>query len=214
MAKSANQKRKILLLERILEETDENHPIGMRDIIEKLAAADIRAERKSIYGDLDELRNVGMNILFRKGKPTGYYLKQSPENRTSDPLMETACTVELDVMSEKADAEDSTDEKADESTKKAVVADNREKTEGEYIEVQLRCKKSAVPSLRVRYGENCRILKEEEKHVIAEVPEIPGNAFYGWLTVQGGAVKIIKPKETAKEYRRLLKKLLEGYKKQ
>ncbi|MGN1141312.1 MAG: WYL domain-containing protein [Oliverpabstia sp.] len=204
MAKSANQKRKILLLERILEQTDENHPIGMRDIIEKLAAADIQAERKSIYGDLDELRNVGMNILFRKGKPTGYYLNQSPENRTYDPLMETACTEELAEMPEKTD----------ESIKQSVVAENWEKTEGDYIEVQLRCKKSAVPNLRGRYGENCRILKEEEKHVTAEVPEIPGNAFYGWLTAQGGAVKIIKPKETAKEYRRLLKKLLEGYKKQ
>lgn len=214
MAKSANQKRKILLLERILEETDENHPIGMRDIIAKLAAADIQAERKSIYGDLDELRNVGMNILFRKGKPTGYFLKQSPENSTYDPLMETACTVESTVISETADVEDSTFENAGESTRKAAVAENWEKTEGEYIEVQLRCKKSAVPGLRVRYGENCRILKEEEKHEIVEVPEIPGNAFYGWLSAQGGAVKIIKPKETVKEYRRLLKKLLEGYKKQ
>ena len=72
MARSANQKRKILLVERILEETDENHPVSMRDIIERLAAADIQAERKSIYGDLEELRNVGMRISFRKGKPSGY----------------------------------------------------------------------------------------------------------------------------------------------
>lgn len=210
MARSANQKRKILLVERILEETDENHPVGMRDIIERLAAADIQAERKSIYGDLEELRNVGMKISFRKGKPSGYFLDQSSQGRKCEPMMEAACTVELDIH----DREENGDINTTDHTEGVTVADNWEKIEGEYVEVQLKCKKSAVSSLRLRYGENCRMIKEEEKYTIAVIPEVPGSSFYGWLTAQGGAVKIMKPKEIVKEYRKLLKKVLEGYKKQ
>ena len=210
MARSANQKRKILLVERILEETDENHPVSMRDIIERLAAADIQAERKSIYGDLEELRNVGMRISFRKGKPSGYYWDRGSQGRTCEPMMEAACTVESDVQEQ----EENGDSNTTDHTEKVMVADNWEKIEGDYIEVQLRCKKSAVSSLRLRYGENCRMLREEEKYAIAVIPEVLGSSFYGWLTAQGGAVKIMKPKEIVKEYRKLLKKVLEGYKKQ
>lgn len=222
MAKSANQKRKILLLERILAETDESHPIGMREIIEKLAGADVQAERKSIYGDLEELRNVGMKISFRKGKPSGYYLEQSTQYGTLIPQGEGACTLEMNETTEEEslvenvgkNEEETTQESKTKNIDQSTVAENWEKVNGEYIEVQLRCKNSAVSGLILRYGENCRIIKEEEKHKIVAVPEICGNAFYGWLTAQAGAVRIMKPKEAVKEYRKLLKKIMEGYKKQ
>lgn len=110
--------------------------------------------------------------------------------------------------------EETTQESKTKNIDQSTVAENWEKVNGEYIEVQLRCKNSAVSGLILRYGENCRIIKEEEKHKIVAVPEICGNAFYGWLTAQGGAVRIMKPKEAVKEYRKLLKKIMEGYKKQ
>ncbi len=64
MAKTANQKLKILyLMQILLMYTDEEHAISMNEIIEKLAACDIRAERKSIYSDIESLRTFGMDII-------------------------------------------------------------------------------------------------------------------------------------------------------
>lgn len=74
MAKSSRQKEKILLVAQMLKETDEDNVITMAEIIANLASNDICAERKSIYDDIDILKKMGMDILFKKEQPSGYYL--------------------------------------------------------------------------------------------------------------------------------------------
>ena len=75
MAKSDNQKLKLLYIKQMLEEkTDEKHVLSTQDIIAGLAANGIKAERKSIYSDIEALTNYGMDIILRKERPTGYYL--------------------------------------------------------------------------------------------------------------------------------------------
>ena len=71
MARSHNQKIKILLLEKMLRNTDENHVVTMQEILDSLAEYEIPAERKSIYDDMEVLRSFGMNIQFERGKATG-----------------------------------------------------------------------------------------------------------------------------------------------
>lgn len=72
MAKGANQKLKILyLLDMLMRETDEEHPMPMKDILERLAALDVSAERKSIYSDIEALRFFGVDILSNS---KGYYV--------------------------------------------------------------------------------------------------------------------------------------------
>ena len=56
MAKSCNQKGKILYLERMLSETTSENPVSMQEILTKLEERGIRAERKSIYDDLRAFR--------------------------------------------------------------------------------------------------------------------------------------------------------------
>ena len=69
MARSANQKLKLLYLLRILtERTDEQHPMTVAQLIEALAGYDIQAERKSIYSDLEELRRYGLDIVSHGGE--------------------------------------------------------------------------------------------------------------------------------------------------
>lgn len=64
MAKSSNQKLKLIYLMKILlERTDETHGITMPEIIEALAAYDISAERKSLYNDIESLRVYGLDII-------------------------------------------------------------------------------------------------------------------------------------------------------
>ena len=57
-----------------LEQTDEEHSIGIADIIRELENYGISAERKSIYADIDTLKVFGLDISKKKSKSTEYYL--------------------------------------------------------------------------------------------------------------------------------------------
>lgn len=76
MAKGQNQKLKLLYLAKILaERTDEEHGIGMAEILAGLKAYGITAERKAIYDDLENLRSFGMDIVTNpSGRYHQYYL--------------------------------------------------------------------------------------------------------------------------------------------
>ncbi len=77
MAKSSNQKLKLMYLAKILQEkTDEDHGLTMPELIEQLAFYDVKAERKSIYDDIEALRQqMDMDVDKRtEGGRTEYYL--------------------------------------------------------------------------------------------------------------------------------------------
>ena len=79
MPRSANQKLKLLCLCKILwERTDEEHPLTVPELIQALEAWDIRAERKSIYDDMEALRTFGLDVQNRKGKAPGWFLGERP----------------------------------------------------------------------------------------------------------------------------------------
>ena len=73
----AHKKLKILYLAKFLrEQTDEEHPATVNDMIRYLGQYDISAERKAIYDDLELLRLYGMDIIYTKTKTHNYYLGQ------------------------------------------------------------------------------------------------------------------------------------------
>ena len=75
MPKSPNQKIKLLyLMQILLEETDDDHALTTAQLIDRLAALDVKAERKTIYDDIETLRHFGLDILLRKESPAGYYI--------------------------------------------------------------------------------------------------------------------------------------------
>lgn len=75
MAKSANQKLKLLYLMKILKDnTDEQHPMSVNEMIEALSGCGVAAERKSIYDDLELLSAFGLDIIKTRGRTTGYYV--------------------------------------------------------------------------------------------------------------------------------------------
>ena len=75
MAKSSNQKLKLLYLLKILQErTDDEHGLSMQEIIAELGRYDIEAERKSIYSDLELLEQFGVDIEKRKSSTTTYHV--------------------------------------------------------------------------------------------------------------------------------------------
>ena len=64
MAKSCNQKGKILYLQKMLSETTSQNPVTMQEILAKLEEQGIRAERKSIYDDMETLRDYPLTNLW------------------------------------------------------------------------------------------------------------------------------------------------------
>ena len=69
-----NQKLKMLYLMKIFsEETDDLHPLTMTEIIEKLKAYGVNANRKTLYLDFEELRNFGLDIISTKVGHDCYY---------------------------------------------------------------------------------------------------------------------------------------------
>lgn len=72
MPRSVNQKLKVLYLLRYLNEnTDEEHPAGMQDILAYLERCGISAERKSIYADIEALGDFGIDI---QRSANGYFI--------------------------------------------------------------------------------------------------------------------------------------------
>lgn len=75
MPSSPNQKMKLIYLMKILlERTDENNVLTIQELLVALAEYDIKAERKSIYTDMEMLRGYGLDIEMRQTKTFGYYV--------------------------------------------------------------------------------------------------------------------------------------------
>lgn len=75
MAKSGNQKQKLLVLRQLLlERTDEEHPLTVKQMIGELERWGIQAERKSLYDDLEQLRAFGLDVQCRKGRAGGWFV--------------------------------------------------------------------------------------------------------------------------------------------
>jgi predicted DNA-binding transcriptional regulator YafY len=74
--KGENQKLKMLYLVQLFSrETDDTHKLTMPEIIAKLAADGVNADRKTLYQDFEELRRFGFDIISEKdGRNYYYYL--------------------------------------------------------------------------------------------------------------------------------------------
>ena len=74
MARSSNQKLKLSYIVKILQEkTNDSCGITTNDLIKELEKYEIKAERKSIYTDIEALQNFGYDIVSSKAKENGGY---------------------------------------------------------------------------------------------------------------------------------------------
>jgi predicted DNA-binding transcriptional regulator YafY len=61
-------------MDMLLADTDEEKGLKMREVIDRLNAVGIKAERKSVYDDFDSLRMYGVDILSKRDKTVEYYI--------------------------------------------------------------------------------------------------------------------------------------------
>lgn len=75
MSKSADQHLKLFYIaEYLTEQSDCEHPVSTACIIDMLGKKGIKAGRKTIYSDMDALAQYGLDIAFRRKRPSGFYL--------------------------------------------------------------------------------------------------------------------------------------------
>jgi predicted DNA-binding transcriptional regulator YafY len=75
MAKTSHQKAKMLHLAQILlENTDDEHGLTRDEITAELNERGISAERKTLYDDIEVLKQFGIDIEMRKDKVTRYHV--------------------------------------------------------------------------------------------------------------------------------------------
>ncbi len=75
MAKTENQKLKLLLLKEFLEQnTDAEHPASIHDLTAFLAESGVSVERKCVYRDIQLLMDYGCDIVATKGRNAGYFM--------------------------------------------------------------------------------------------------------------------------------------------
>jgi predicted DNA-binding transcriptional regulator YafY len=73
----ANSKLKLkpfYIMKILMEQTDEQHPITVNELIQELGKYEISAERKSIYADLEMLMEFGLDIICLKGRANQYFI--------------------------------------------------------------------------------------------------------------------------------------------
>ena len=75
MSNTPNQKLKQLYLMKILmEQTDVDHPMSVKDLIDQLRRYGVTAERKSLYSDIERLTDFGIDVESQKTSTVGYYV--------------------------------------------------------------------------------------------------------------------------------------------
>ena len=71
----AQKLKPLYIMDYLLRNSDEQHPVSMKQIISYLESQGISAERKSVYSDIDALRFYGLDIVqSESGKNTGYFI--------------------------------------------------------------------------------------------------------------------------------------------
>lgn len=218
MAKSRNQKGKILVLEHLLVGTSESHIVTMQEILDKLMEYGITAERKSIYDDIEALREFGLDVQYKRGRPGGYYLAEGSET--------VAAAVSIHPKEAQAESGDSEEIQKKETGKKVtekekpqkpVIVSIEQTLDKEEIQdtekaMKLQCKASREKEIREYFGSYGEYKVKDSGYLQVTAPQVAGPKFYGWLAMMGKDIHILKPKKAAASYRDYLKALAKEYK--
>ncbi len=139
MAKSNNQKTKMLVLyQLLLKKGDEEHPISTPALIEALGREGISAERKSVYADMMALQEFGLDVQFKKGKPAGWFVGERDFELPELKLLVDAVQSSRFISRRKSAAlirklEGLSSEHQAKQLRRQVYVDGRVKTENESV---------------------------------------------------------------------------------
>ncbi len=101
---SNGKQRLIALTEFFLQKTDEEHIYSALEIVEALAAQGIKAERKSVYSDIEALRSAGYDIVCTRAPKIGFFLASREFEEAEVRLMIDAVQAAKFITAKKTDS--------------------------------------------------------------------------------------------------------------
>lgn len=221
MAKSHNQKAKILFLAQMLRESGENRVLSMQDILAELMEYGIQAERKSIYDDIEALRDFGMDVKFKRGRPGGYYLAGQSAMEIKEKQSTETEKDGCQTCKKKSEAMQAKESKTEEASPSLEVVPEQEPgaewkfTRGNSVgdkRMKLLCSMDVKAEVQEYFGSSAEYKEKGLSYFTVTSGLLSDAQFFGWLTAMGKDVHIVKPKKTAQAYRDYLKSLAKEYK--
>ena len=186
----------------------------MQEIIGRLQENGVSAERKSIYDDMEVLRSFGMDIKFKRGKYTGYYVAgEAAAESVNTSTTEMNGANPEDSAKNSAGAENEGSAFSNEAHKKAKNSWLLPPSDSEEDKpVKLLCGNKKKKEVMAALGNYAQYKEKEEDTFVAAVQVDETSEFYGWLTGMGKDVILMKPKKSVQAYRDYLKGILKEYK--
>ncbi len=218
MANISEKKRKLLVLLQIFwEKTDDFHTLTLPEILQELENRGIPAERKSIYDDIETLRSVGFSIETRKAKTFQYYLGEHVFSEEELALLiEAVSNAEFISSGRSAELEKKllrlcSDEQGKRLSEIGFEKEPamKERTGGKLVLEFSTDQKSAVEEF---FGSDISAEPSGKNRFRATLRAELGPDFYGWLLLQGTAVRVVSPKKLAEQLRERAKAMAKLYK--
>ena len=171
MAGVQKSKLKLLYIVDILrKKTDENHYLVATEICDELSQLDIPAERKSIYNDIDILREYGFDIIHTGSKNRGGYFLGAREFELAELRLLSDAVQAANFISQKKTnqlvqkIESFASEKQAKILHSQVYVDNRPKCKNEEIYYTISLLDEAITAkVKVNFTYTRRRITEEFK---------------------------------------------------
>ena len=171
MAGVQKSKLKLLYIVDILKKkTDENHYLAATEICDELSQLDIPAERKSIYNDIDILREYGFDIIHTGSKNRGGYFLGAREFELAELRLLSDAVQAANFISQKKTTqlvqkiESFASEKQAKILHSHVYVDNRPKCKNEEIYYTISLLDEAISAkVKVNFTYTKRRITEEFK---------------------------------------------------
>lgn len=171
MAGVQKSKLKLLYIVDILKKkTDENHYLAATEICDELSQLDIPAERKSIYNDIDILREYGFDIIHTGSKNRGGYFLGAREFELAELRLLSDAVQAANFISQKKTTqlvqkiESFASEKQAKILHSQVYVDNRPKCKNEEIYYTISLLDEAISAkVKVNFTYTKRRITEEFK---------------------------------------------------
>lgn len=171
MAGVQKSKLKLLYIVDILrKKTDENHYLVATEICDELSQLDIPAERKSIYNDIDILREYGFDIIHTGSKNRGGYFLGAREFELAELRLLSDAVQAANFISQKKTnqlvqkIESFASEKQAKILHSQVYVDNRPKCKNEEIYYTISLLDEAISAkIKVNFTYTRRRITEEFK---------------------------------------------------
>lgn len=229
MAKSSNQKLKLIYLMKILlEKTDETHSITMSEIIDSLDAYNISAERKSLYNDIENLRVYGLDIIGEQQDRTFSYhvgnrqfelaeLKLLVDSIQSAKFITAKKSNELIKKIEGFASKYEASQLDRQVFKSLDMAAYLRRMFGMYDgkpeRVRIECDNSCAGMIIDRFGKDVSMIKLDDKKFAINVEVAVSRQFFAWLMSLGKGVTLTGPDYVVSMMKEEIDRLVEQYRK-